>query len=184
VHPDEAVALGAALLAHSMESGQIDGVVLVDVLPMSIGVGLPGGRFKKIIERNTRLSHKKSISIGTTRDDQESIEIVVFQGDSERAQDNEYLGTMTIDGVPKGPRGAASYDIVFSLSAEAILTVTAEEANTGRLVTAKFSTKDTPEEVRKRLAEADAEEKPAPAAVATNGDGGGFVGWLKRLFGG
>ncbi|HEY2029780.1 MAG TPA: Hsp70 family protein [Myxococcales bacterium] len=182
VHPDEAVALGAALLAHSMESGQIDGVVLVDVLPMSIGVGLPGGRFKKIIERNTTLPHKKSLSIGTTRDDQDSIEIVVFQGDSDKAQDNEYLGTMTVGGVPKGPRGASSYEIVFSLSAEAILTVTAEEAKTGRVVTATFSTKDTPEEVRKRLADPNGEEKPA-AAAAPDGAGGGFFGWLKRLFG-
>jgi molecular chaperone DnaK len=180
VHPDEAVALGAALLAHSMESGQIDGVVLVDVLPMSIGVGLPGGRFKKIIERNTTLPHKKSLSIGTTRDDQESVEVVVFQGDSDKAQDNEYLGTLLIGDLPKGPRGSTSFEIVFSLSAEAILTVTAEESKTGRVVTATFSTKDTPEQVRRRLAEAsNGEEKPQVAA-----SGGGFFDWLRRLFGG
>jgi molecular chaperone DnaK len=177
VHPDEAVALGAALLAHSMDSGQIDGVVLVDVLPMSIGVGLPGGRFKKIIERNTTLPHKKTLNIATTRDDQDSVEIVVFQGDDDLAQDNEYLGTMTIADVPPGPRGSVSYEIVFSLSAEATLTVTAEEAGTGRVVTSTFSTKDTPAEVRNRL-QADAEAPAEPAAPAR-----GVTGWFKRLLG-
>ena len=193
VHPDEAVALGAALLAESIESGQINGVVLIDVLPMSIGVGLPGGRFKKIIERNTSLPHKRSYSIATTRDDQPTLEIVVFQGESERAQENEYLGTLVVPGIPKGPRGTVSFDIMFSLSAEAILTVTAEENATARTVTASFSTRDTPEEVKQRLGE---ELTPAgqPAPVAPTNDqaeqaaetttGGGFLGWLKRLFGG
>src|SRR5213078_4918736 len=81
VHPDEAVALGAAVLANSMQSGDIGGMVLVDVLPMSIGVGLPGGRFKKIIERNTSLPHKRSYSIATTKDDQVELEIAIFQGE-------------------------------------------------------------------------------------------------------
>jgi molecular chaperone DnaK len=180
VHPDEAVALGAALLAHSMESGQIDGVVLVDVLPMSIGVGLPGGRFKKIIERNTTLPHKKSLNIGTTRDNQDAVEIVVFQGDSDKAQDNEYLGTLAIGDLAKAPRGSAFFEIVFALSAEAILTVTAEEAKTGRVVTATFSTKDTPEQVRKRLTDVNGAPPDEPEET---GDGG-FFGWLKRLFGG
>jgi len=198
VHPDEAVALGAALLADSIESGQINGVVLIDVLPMSIGVGLPGGRFKKIIERNTSLPHKRSYAIATTRDDQPTLEIVVFQGEAERAQENEYLGTLVVPDIPRGPRGTVSFEIMFSLSAEAILTVTAEEKATARTVTASFSTRDTPEEVKKRLGE---ELAPVEAPLAASGDapagegaqaerqapgsaGGGLVGWLKRLFGG
>ena len=187
VHPDEAVALGAALLAESIESGQINGVVLIDVLPMSIGVGLPGGRFKKIVERNTSLPHKRSYAIGTSRDDQPTLEIVVFQGESDRAQENEYLGTLVVPNLPKGARGTVSFDIMFSLSAESILTVTAEEKATARTVTASFSTRDTPEEVKKRLAE----EQPAevPGGLAANGaaapaGSGGFMGWLRRLFGG
>jgi molecular chaperone DnaK len=187
VHPDEAVALGAALLAHSIESGQIDGVVLVDVLPMSIGVGLPGGRFKKIIERNTSLPHKKSLSIATTKDDQQSLEIAVFQGEADKAQENEYLGTLVIPNLAPGPRGSAAFDIVFSLSAESILTVTAEDKQAGRTVTATFSTKDTPEQVRKRLLESPIQDTaaPEPAAISVPaGGGGGFLGWLKRLFGG
>ncbi|HET9754261.1 MAG TPA: Hsp70 family protein [Myxococcales bacterium] len=173
VHPDEAVALGAAVLAHSLESAAIDGIVLVDVLPMSIGVGLPGGRFKKIVERNTALPHRKAMSLVTTRDGQDSLEIVVFQGESEHAQENEYLGTLRVPGIEKAPRGSEAFEIVFALSPEALLTVTAQSQKSGRTLTATFSTKDTPEEIKKRLA--DTAHTPPPAAK---------VGWLKRLFGG
>jgi molecular chaperone DnaK len=172
VHPDEAVAMGAAVLAHSIQSAAGEGVVLVDVLPMSIGVGLPGGRFRKIVERNTALPFRKAMSLTTTRDDQESLEIVVFQGESDQAQENEYLGTLLVPGLEKGPRGSEAFEIEFALSPEALLTLTAQSQKTGRTLTATFSTKDTPEELKKRLAEPTA---PAPAAT---------VGWFKRLFGG
>ncbi|MGE5048096.1 MAG: Hsp70 family protein, partial [Deltaproteobacteria bacterium] len=147
-----------------------EGVVLVDVLPMSIGVGLPGGRFKKIVERNTQLPYRKVMRLATTRDDQESLEIVVFQGESELAQENEYLGTLMVPGLAKGPRGSEQFEIEFALSPEALLTLTAQSQKTGRTLTATFSTKDTPEEVKKRLA--------GPTAPPAN------VGWFRRLFGG
>jgi molecular chaperone DnaK len=179
VHPDEAVALGAAMLAESIDSGDISGLTLIDVLPMSIGVGLPGGRFKKIIERNTSLPHKRSYSLWTSRDDQTTLEIPIFQGESDRAEKNEYLGTLVVPDLPRGARGTVVFDIQFVLSAESILTVTAEQRGTARTVSATFSTQETPEGIRRRLQEnpngldsSDVEKKP---------EKGGF---FKKLFGG
>ena len=103
----------------------------------------------------------------------------IFQGESDKAQENEYLGTLVIPNLPPEARGSQSFDIVFSLSAEAILTVTADAKETGRSVTATFSTKDTPEEVKKRLADSPVQD----TGPSTNGEPGGFFGWLKRLFG-
>ena len=101
VHPDEAVAIGAALLAHSL--GSAEGVVLIDVLPMSIGIGLPGGRVKTIIERNTPLPARKQYGLATTRDGQTEFELVIVQGESPDAAECEYLGTVRLAGLPSGP---------------------------------------------------------------------------------
>ncbi|NVJ06716.1 TIGR02266 family protein [Myxococcus sp. AM001] len=166
VHPDEAVALGAALLAHSL--GQLEGVVLIDVLPMAIGVGLPGGRFKAVMERNTSLPSTKSYTLATHRDGQTELELTVFQGDSDKAADNEYLGTLKLEGLPKLPRGAVQVSVTFEVSNESLLKVTAREASSGREVTSTFSTRDTPEAVKARLAQTEPEPPSAssPAAAA------------------
>jgi molecular chaperone DnaK len=177
VHPDEAVALGAALLAESIQSGEIGGIVLVDVLPMSIGVGLPGGRFKKLVERNTTLPHKTKYSISTSATGQKTLELPIFQGESSRAQDNEYLGTLVVPEPPSGSDADAVFDIVLAISAESILTVTAQERGTGRTVTATFSTQDTPDAVRARLAGQGGEEPPGVDDKPKRS------GWVKRVFG-
>ncbi|MHB8878208.1 MAG: Hsp70 family protein, partial [Myxococcaceae bacterium] len=197
VHPDEAVAIGAALLAHSL--GQLDGVVLIDVLPMAIGIGLPGGRFKPVLDRNTPLPSTKKYTIGTSRDDQPELEVTIFQGDKDRAQENEYLGTLKLAGLPQGTRGSVRVSITFEVSNECLLKVTAQELSSGKEVTSTFSTRDTPEAVKAKMAKADgaagAGEAPLhpvppgvpaatpPAEVLAGARPSGFFGWVKRLFG-
>ncbi len=203
VHPDEAVALGAALLAHSL--GQLEGVVLIDVLPMAIGVGLPGGRFKPIMDRNTPLPSSKQYTLTTSRDGQTELEVSIFQGSNERAQENEYLGTLKLTGLPRGPKGTLSVGVTFEVSNECLLQVTAKEVSSGKEVRTTFSTRDTPAAVKARIAKQDAGKtsapnepsEPSPSGIArpegsaasaqpAAGTGTlpgkvGLVGWLKRL---
>jgi molecular chaperone DnaK len=149
VHPDEAVAVGAALLADS--ASRIDSVVLIDVLAMGIGVGLPGGRMVPVLPRNTSLPAQKSHEIATTRDGQTELELQVFQGDSPKVSECEYLGTVRIADLPARPRGAVRVDVEFAVGGEGLLTVTAKDLASGRVTEAKLATLDTPESLRVKL---------------------------------
>ncbi|HEU4384670.1 MAG TPA: TIGR02266 family protein [Anaeromyxobacteraceae bacterium] len=179
VHPDEAVAIGAALLAHSL--GNAEGLVLIDVLPMGIGIGLPGGRIKTIVERNTALPVRKQYGLATTRDGQTEFELVVFQGDHAEAARCEYLGTLKLAGLPAGPRGMVKLAVTFDIGAESLLTVTARELNSGRQVQAVMSTRDSPEAVRKKLASQG--DRQAAAARASPAAKGGQKGLFQRILG-
>jgi len=139
VHPDEAVAMGAAILAHSMQVAE--GITLLDVLPMSVGLSLPGGRFKPVIPRNTALPHTKSYKLRTTRDNQTEFELVVYQGEAEKAAENEFLGTVKLTGLPKAPRGVVELVVGFTMSSESALTVNARELSTRREISTEFKTR-------------------------------------------
>ncbi|HUL60105.1 MAG TPA: TIGR02266 family protein [Anaeromyxobacteraceae bacterium] len=182
VHPDEAVALGAALLADS--SQRIDSVVLIDVLAMGIGVGLPGGRMAPILPRNTRLPAKKSYELGTTKDGQTELELQVFQGDAPKVSECEYLGTVKVPGLPARPRGAVKVAIEFSLGAEGILAVSARNLATNQVTAAQLATLDTPESLRAKLQLPEAATAPKGArpidAPPRAGEKKGLFG---RLFG-
>ena len=142
VHPDEAVAIGAALLAHSM--GQVEGVVLIDVLPMAIGIGLPGGRFMPVLARNASLPATTGYELATTRDNQTELELAIFQGDSDKALENEYLGTLRLTGLPRAPRGGVRVAVTFAVDGECILKVTARELSRGTEVSSTFSSRRSP----------------------------------------
>src|SRR5207253_6346243 len=117
VHPDESVALGAALLAESMQ--EIDSVTLVDALSMPIGFAVPGGRFRKVIEKNTQIPSKSSFRLPPAKAGQ-PLELDIFQGESDRIIDNEYLGTL------KFPLESAGQRVNFLLDEECLLHVTVE----------------------------------------------------------
>ena len=179
VHPDEAVAVGAALLAHSL--GSAEGVVLIDVLPMSIGIGLPGGRVKSIIERNTPLPVRKQYGLSTTRDGQTEFELVILQGEGRTAADCEYLGTLRLEGLPPGPRGMVRIAVTFELGAECLLTVTARDLNANRQVQAVMSAREGASAAKRRL-EAERTEPGIAAPAPPAGGRGGIGGAFRRLF--
>lgn len=149
VDPEEAVALGAARFAASLDT--IDDIILIDALPLSIGVGLPGGRFKPLLTRDQRLPASRTYHVRTTRDDQTDYEIALFQGESDRVEDNEPLGILTLEDLPKGPRGTVKIEVTLAVDAESVLEVHACEPSTGQKVGARMVTRGTAEELRVRL---------------------------------
>lgn len=202
VHPDEAVAVGTSLLAFSF--GRSDQVRLIDVLAMSIGVGLPGGRFKPIIPRNTKLPFHKTYTIGTTRDHQTELDIVIFQGEDEHVTENEYLGTLSLKHIPPAPKGQVRFEIRFQLNNESLLTVSARNLVTNEVQEVVMNTQDSPQDVRQKLEMPEPVGNPGGSVVPPPLPPGvksppmapmmssakkpsppsrGFFGWLKKLFG-
>jgi molecular chaperone DnaK len=170
IHPDEAVAIGAALLAES--DSRIDSVVLIDVLAIGIGVGLPGGRMAQVLPRNTRLPARKSYEIATVRDDQDELDLAVFQGDAPKVSECEYLGTVRLSGIPPGPKGSVRFAVEFSLGPEGILAVNAKNLATGEETDVRLATLDTPETLREKLQLSEAPTPPKgarPYDVARDG---------------
>jgi molecular chaperone DnaK len=133
VNPDEVVALGAAVQAGvlSGEKGS-EGLLLLDVTPLSLGVETLGGVMNKIIPRNTTIPTKKSETYSTAVDGQSNVEIHVLQGEREMSNDNKSLGTFRLDGIPPAPRGVPQIEITFDIDANGILSVTAKDKGTGK----------------------------------------------------
>ncbi|MCB9598437.1 MAG: Hsp70 family protein [Sandaracinaceae bacterium] len=133
INPDEAVAIGAALMADEIQS-KSGGVRLVDVLPLSIGIAREGRQFLRLLGKHTRVPTDRSFLIKTTTDGQRTYEMPVFQGESQDAGSNEYLGTIVIEDIPPGPAGSQSYDLVLALDEQSIISVTAKEERSGTRV--------------------------------------------------
>jgi molecular chaperone DnaK len=176
-NPEEAVALGAALLADALEKKA--GLLLIDVLPMSIGIGLPGGKFHPLIPRNTSLPVTRKYRMVTTREHQKELELNVFQGEHQKARNNTFLGTFKMTNLPPGPRGAVAVELSFELSNECILTVSAREESTGRELSAQLATKDTHVRVKERIKALEEDTDPEVDVYKPQG----VMGWLKRLLG-
>ena len=143
VHPDEAVALGAALLAGSLE--RVDSVVLLDVVSMSIGVGMPGGSYQPVLMRNSKLPASASTFVTTGRDGETSISIDIFQGDSVELSRNDYLGTIELEGFPPAPAGHFQFEISFRMDGQGFLVVIATERSSGITQQMALRTRESPE---------------------------------------
>ncbi|HET7754840.1 MAG TPA: TIGR02266 family protein [Anaeromyxobacteraceae bacterium] len=174
IHPDEAVAIGAAVLAES--ETRIDSVVLIDVLAIGIGVGLPGGRMAQVLPRNTRLPARKTYEIATVKDDQPELDLAVFQGDSQKASECEYLGTLRLTGLAPGPKGSVRFSVEFALGPEGILSVSATNVATQERTVVQLATLDTPESLREKLQLGEAPtppkgSRPYDVAHETGADG-------------
>jgi len=131
INPDEVVALGAAIQAGIMQ-GDVKDVLLLDVIPLSLGIETMGGIATKLIERNTTIPTSKSQVFSTAADNQPSVEIVVTQGERELAADNKTLGRFVLDGIAPAPRGMPQVEVTFDIDANGILNVKALDKGTGK----------------------------------------------------
>jgi len=130
VHPDEVVALGAAIQGMALMDERSE-MLLLDVTPQSLGVMIEGGYFHKLIEKNTTVPTGKSHTFTTVRDNQTSVKILVLQGESVRAEENELLGEFVLTGLRKAPKGQVDVEITFEISADGIVSVGATDTETG-----------------------------------------------------
>ncbi len=130
VNPDEVVALGAAIQAGVL-TGDVSGILLLDVTPLTLGVETEGAVFTKMIERNTTIPTRRSEIFTTAADNQPEVEIHVLQGERAMASDNKSLGRFKLPGIPPAPRGVPQIEVTFDIDANGIVAVSAKDLGTG-----------------------------------------------------
>ena len=156
INPDECVAIGAAIQAGVL-GGEVEGLLLLDVTPLSLGVETMGGVMTKIIDRNTTIPTKKSQIFSTAADNQTQVEINVLQGEREFARDNKQLGLFALTGIAPAPRGIPQIEVTFDIDANGIVNVSAKDLGTGKeqKITISSSTNMSKEDIDKAVKEAE-----------------------------
>ena len=155
INPDECVALGAALQGGVL-GGDVTGLLLLDVAPLSLGIETAGGVCTKMIERNTTIPTKKSQVFSTFADNQTAVDINVLQGEREFAKDNKQLGMFRLDGIAPAPRGIPQIEVTFDIDANGIVNVSAKDLGTGKEqhISITSSTNMSKEDIQKAVDEA------------------------------
>lgn len=169
INPDECVAIGAAIQAGVL-GGEVDGLLLLDVTPLSLGVETMGGVMTKIIDRNTTIPTKKRQIFSTAADNQTQVEINVLQGEREFARDNKQLGLFALTGIAPAMRGVPQIEVTFDIDANGIVNVSAKDLGTGaeQKITISNSTSMSKDDIDKAVKEAEqfaAEDKKRREAV-------------------
>jgi molecular chaperone DnaK len=156
INPDECVAIGAAIQAGVL-GGEVEGLLLLDVTPLSLGVETMGGVMTKIIERNTTIPTKKSQIFSTAADGQTQVEVNVLQGEREFARDNKQLGLFRLDGIAPAPRGIPQIEVTFDIDANGIVNVSAKDLGTGKeqKITITSSSNMSKEDIDKAVKDAE-----------------------------
>ena len=156
INPDECVAVGAAIQGGVL-GGEVKGLLLLDVTPLSLGLETLGGVFTRIIDRNTTIPTKKSQVFSTAVDNQTSVEIHILQGEREMAKDNKTLGLFKLDGIPPAPRGVPQIEVTFDIDANGIVNVSAKDLGTQKeqKITISSSTNMSKEDIEKAVKEAE-----------------------------
>lgn len=156
INPDEVVAMGAAIQGGVL-NGEVKDIVLLDVLPLSLGLATRGGLFTKIIERNSTIPLRESRTFTTVVDNQSSVEIHVLQGEREVAEGNRSLGKFELVGIPPNPRGVPQIEVSFEVDANGIVSVSAQDKATGREQQMRIIPTSglTPEEIDRLINEAE-----------------------------
>ncbi len=156
INPDECVAIGAAIQGGVL-GGDVQGLLLLDVTPLSLGIETMGGVMTKVIERNTTIPTKKSQVFSTAADGQTQVEVNVLQGEREFARDNKQLGLFKLDGIAPAPRGVPQIEVTFDIDANGIVNVSAKDRGTGKEqhITITSSTNMSKDDIDKAVKEAE-----------------------------
>jgi len=171
INPDECVAMGAAIQAAVL-TGDVKGLVLLDVTPLSLGIETEGGIFTKMIERNTTIPAKKSMVFSTAANNQTAVTVHVLQGERDIAAYNKSLGEFNLDGIAPAPRGVPQIEVTFDIDANGIVNVSAKDKGTGseQHITITASSNMSEEDIQKAVKEAElhaAEDKERKEKVDT-----------------